>query len=160
MRKDGLLARKLSLRSVDGDFTRAMNNNSSSSSRWNSGSSFCDGNRREGMKTKPKRKRKALCCVPGSFSPSLATPQLLTVGCVMCCTNRKRDREFRSGVGWSVGNADDVERTNDSCVLSLRWCCCCCCWLVTTTLSIFSLHVGLFSAHAVLLTPRVRSAEE
>lgn len=159
MREEGLLARKLSLPNVDGDFSRAMNNNSSSSSRWNSGSSFCGrrrSKRRNENKTEKKKKSVVLCAwLFLSFTP---TPQLLTVGCVMCCTNRKRDREFRSGVGRSVGNADDVERTNDSCVLSLRWCCCC--WLVTTTLSIFSLHVGLFSAHAVLLTPRVRSAEE
>lgn len=102
-----------------------------------------ESKRRNENKTEKKKKSVVLCAwLFLSFTP---TPQLLTVGCVMCCTNRKRDREFRSGVGRSVGNADDVERTNDSCVLSLRWCCCCC-WLVTTTLSIFSLHVGLFSA--------------
>lgn len=97
------------------------------------------------MKTKPKRKRKALCCawLFLSFTRNTATFDSWMRD---VCKHRKRDREFRSGVGRSVGNADDVERTNDSCVLSLRWCCCCCCWLVTTTLSIFSLHVGLFSA--------------
>lgn len=104
MREDGLLARKLSLPSVDGDFTRAMNNNSSSSSRWNSGSSFCDGDRREGMKTKPKRKRKALCCawLFLSFTP---TPQLLTVGCVMC-TQEKRSRV-------SVGGRSVMQTTSN-----------------------------------------------
>lgn len=93
-----------------GDFTRAMNNNSSSSSRWNSGSSFCDGDRRDGMKTKPKRKRKALCCawLFLSFTP---TPQLLTVGCVMCTTGK----EIESFGRGSVGNADDVERTTRAC---------------------------------------------